>query len=282
MKLRATAADDLPILHELFVGAIADVYRPHGFEPPAPSLDVFAAQQEHLLRHDGARCVVALDRGRPVAFASAWLRGRDWFLASLFVAASAQARGLGTALLDAVWTDGALRRRTLTDAIQPVSNALYGRRGLVPTTPMLPFHGVPHRVPERRLAVGDASPAEIAAIDDYAYGFDRAVDHALWAGAGVRTVWADGERAVAYSYVFPGGTIGPVAGLDPHAAAGALRGELDRADGEVRVRVPGSSRALVACALEAGLRLLPTPGLLLLSDGVEPPDALAIGGYTLY
>ena len=50
----------------------------------------------------------------------------------------------------------------------------------------------------------------------------------------------------------------------------------------MRVRVPGSSRALVTTALRARLRLTVTPGLLLCSDGVEPPTALAPSGYVLY
>jgi len=37
--------------------------------------------------------------------------------------------------------------------------------------------------------------------------------------------------------------------------------------------------ALVEVALAAGLRLDPVPGLLLLSETVHPPTALAIGGY---
>ncbi|HEY7397984.1 MAG TPA: hypothetical protein VH538_06770, partial [Gaiellaceae bacterium] len=68
----------------------------------------------------------------------------------------------------------------------------------------------------------------------------------------------------------------------PAAAAAALASELARADGSVTVRIPGTSRALVLCALAAGLRLWPTPGLLLLSEGVVAPDALAVGGYTLF
>jgi len=55
-----------------------------------------------------------------------------------------------------------------------------------------------------------------------------------------------------------------------------------RAVGEVRVRVPGSARALVDVALAAGLRLGPVPGLLLLSERLEPPTALAPSGYALY
>jgi GNAT superfamily N-acetyltransferase len=285
VELRATAADDLPALHEVFLDAIAGVYRPHGFEPPAPTLEVFTAQQEHLLRHDAERCSVLVERGRPLAFASAWARGGDWFLASLFVSPALQRHGAGRALLDAVWDADAdadpLRRRTLTDAIQPVSNALYARRGLVPATPVLSFGGRP-AVREAPLEPGDASAAELAAIDARAYGFDRAVDHRFWELAGRRTAWRRDGHTVANSYRFPGGAVGPVAGLDPAAAAGALSGELERANGEVRVRAPGSARTLVRCALDAGLRLAPTPGLLLLSDGVDPPDALAIGGYTLY
>ena len=283
MELRATAADDLPVLHAVFLDAIGGVYRPHGFEPPAPPLEVFAAQQEHLLRHDAERCFVLVERGRPVAFASAWIRNGDWFLASLFVSPALQRNGAGRALLDAVWgTDAvAYRRRTLTDAIQPVSNALYARRGLVPATPVLSFGGRPSRR-EAPLPPGGATAAELAAIDASAYGFDRAIDHRFWEQAGRRTAWCRDKRIVAYSYCFPGGAVGPIAGLDPAAAAGALLGELALAEGEVRVRVPGSARALVACALEAGLLLGPTPGLLLLSEGVASPDALAIGSYTLY
>jgi GNAT superfamily N-acetyltransferase len=281
VELRPTAADDLPALHGVFLDAIAGLYRPHGFEPPTPPLEVFAAQQEHLLRHDPERCVVAVERGRPVAFAAAWLRGEDWFLASLFVSPAGQGRGAGRALLEAVWGETALRRRTLTDAIQPVSNALYARRGLVPATPMLALGGAPATL-ATPLRPGDARAADLAAIDAHAYGFDRTVDHRFWAEAGERTVWTRDGAPVAYSYAFPCGAIGPVAGVEPEAAAAALRGELARAKGDVRVQIPGSARALVESALEAGLRLSPTPGLLLLSDGVEPPDALAIGGYTLY
>ena len=87
---------------------------------------------------------------------------------------------------------------------------------------------------------------------------------------------------VAYSYAFPGGAIGPVAGIDAAAAAAALEGELARAQTPVTVQIPGSSRLLVEVALRRGLRLSPTPGLLLLSEGVEPPSALAIASYTLF
>jgi hypothetical protein len=56
MELLRTRAADLPALDDIFIEAIAAVYRPHGFDPPAPPLDVFANQQRHVLAHDAERC----------------------------------------------------------------------------------------------------------------------------------------------------------------------------------------------------------------------------------
>ena len=270
MDLRPAADDDLPALHGVFLRAVGGVFRPHGFEPPAPRYEAFANQQRHLLAT--GTTVVAEQEREVRGFGSSWQRDAHWFLGSLFVEPGAQAVGLGTALLDAVWGDAA-HRRTITDAIQPVSNALYGRRGLVPSTPLLAFSGRPRRI----AAPVEPAEGDLSAIDAAAYGFDRAADHVYWERYARRTTWPD-----AYSYAFPGGEIGPVAGLDSDAAAQALAAELARAEGEVRVRIPGSARALVEVALRAGLRLGPVPGLLLLSEGLLPPQALAISGYMLF
>jgi hypothetical protein len=269
VELRPTTVGDLPELHATFVDGISTVFAPHGFEASAPSLEVFSILQRHVLATGVS--YVAEDDGGVVGFSSAWTRGDDWFLASLFVRGRAQGRGVGPALLDAVWGH-ALRRRTVTDAIQPVSNVLYGRRGLVPATPLLTFTGLPQVD-----ASEDGAPADVAAIDATAYGFDRTVDHRYWQLHARRSEWGD-----AYSYVFPGGDVGPVAGATPVAAARALAAELARSDGPVRVRIPGSARELVEVALAAGLRLGPVPGLVLLSPGAEPPAALAPSGYMLF
>jgi len=271
VELRPTTDGDLPALHAIFLGAIGSVFLPHGFEPPTPTLETFSNLQGHLLR-TGTSIVAEAD-GRVVGYGSSWVRGDDWFLASLFVDQAAHGQGVGTALLDAVWTP-ATRRRTMTDAIQPISNALYGNRGLVPATPVLTFQGRP-QVDAPREQGGGA--ADLRRIDELAYGFDREVDHLHWSRHAVRTEWRD-----AYSYAFPGGEIGPVAGATPAAAASALARELAAAPGNVRVRIPGSSRLLVEVALAARLQLAPVPGLLLLSRGIEPPAALAPSSYALY
>lgn len=270
MELRPTTDADVPALRAVFVETIGELFGRHGFDAPSPPAEAWSNQQRHLLRTGTS--VVADDGGAVIGFAASFMRGADWFLASLFVDPRAQERGLGSVLLDAVWGD-ARRRRTVTDAIQPVSNALYARRGLVPATPLLTLSGRPALDRPAEPAAG----ADLAAIDAAAYGFDRSVDHAYWSTIARPTSWGD-----AYSYALPHGDIGPVAGLDERAAARALAAELTRAKGEVRVRVPGTARRLVEVALEAGLRLSPVPGLVLLSEGVAPPTALACSGYILF
>ena len=269
MELRPTTDDDIAGLHAVFVAALGDLFGRHAFDAPAPPLEAWGNQQRHLIRTGTS--VVADDGGTVVGFGASFTRGDDWFLASLFVSPETQARGLGSELLDGVWGN-ARRRRTVTDAIQPISNALYARRGLVPATPLLTFTGRPSL--DRPAEPADA---DVAAIDAAAYGFDRSVDHAYWSAIARPTTWGD-----AYSYAFPHGDIGPVAGLNAAAAARALAAELTRAEGDVRLRIPGSSRLLVELALEAGLRLAPVPGLVLLSEDAAPPTALACSGYMLF
>jgi putative acetyltransferase len=272
VDLRPAADADLPALHAIFVAAVRSVFEPHRFAPPAPRFEVYASLQQHIVR-TGSSVVAIVGDGRVLGFASSWQRDGDWFLASLFVDPAAHGRGVGSALLESVWDDADVRR-TITDAIQPVSNGLYGRRGLVPATPVLGFSGRPRPAgaPPAR-----SEPADLGAIDAAANGFDRAVDHAYWQQHARRTTWAR-----AYSYAFPGGDIGPVAGLDPAAAARALAGELALAQGDVRLRIPGTSRALVEVALAAGLQPTLVPGLLLVLESAAPPTALAIAGYALY
>jgi GNAT superfamily N-acetyltransferase len=283
VDFRPATAGDFDAMYEVLVAAEGGLRERHRFPWAAPPpLELFVDVHAHLLRWDAERMHVAEEDGRVVAFVAAFVRGDAWFLSDLFVDPEAQGRGVGTRLLDLAWGDGPARRITLADAIQPISNAMYARRGLVPTTPVLELGGRPRALDSRALEAVEPTRELLAEVDAAAYGFDRAVDHAFWAETGRTTGWLrDGEPA-AYSYAFPSGRVGPVAGRDGESAATALAGELtEPLAGEVALDVPGSARALVEVALAAGLRITGPPGLLLLSRGVEPPRALAISGYWL-
>jgi GNAT superfamily N-acetyltransferase len=281
VEIRPTERADLAAQLTVFRAAIGDLYRRHSFAPPNPPDEAFLAQQRHLLEHDSERCFVAEEAGRVVGYGAAFLRDETWFLASLFVLPEAQGRGIGPALLERVWTPGAARRLTLTDAIQPASNTLYSRRGLLPATPLLSLAGRASIAPVKDLEPEEPDAAALLRLDRAAYGFDRSPEHELWARDAELTLWARGGEPVAYSYSWAHGQIGPVAGLDGVAAAAALRAELARRE-NASVRAPGSAAALIEVAVAAGLRFSPTPGLLLVSRGVQPHDALAISGYTLF
>jgi GNAT superfamily N-acetyltransferase len=269
-------------MYGVFREAIGELYRRHSFSPPDVPEEAFVAQQGHLLRYDAERCFVAEERGRVVAYTAALLRERTWFFSSLFVVPSYQGRGLGTVLLDRAWSAAADRRLTLTDAIQPVSNTLYARRGLIPVTPMLTLDGTPRLDGDDGLEAAAPHRAALADLDRAAYGFDRTPEHAHWSEPARATLWLRRGEPVAYSYAWPSGRIGPVAGTDGRSAASALAGELVRREGErAVVVVPGSSGALVETALRAGLRIMCPPGLLLSSPPRGLPDSLAIASYTL-
>lgn len=282
MALRPARAADLPAQYEVFRSAIGELFHRHSFSPPNPPLEAFVAQQGHLLDHDAAHCFVAEEKGRVVAFSAAFARGKTWYLASLFVLPGFQGRGIGRSLLQRSWGDGYSRRITLTDSIQPVSNGLYGRAGLIPVTPLLHLAGAAARHVSASLEAAPPDADVLASLDLAAYGFPRDPDHELWRRTARATLWLRAGEPVAYSYSWPGGRVGPIAGLDGAAAAAALTGELASGTGERTVLVPGTSRELVEAALTAGLRFRGPPGLVLLSHGSEPPRSLALSGYSLF
>lgn len=282
MELRRTRDQDLPAAYDVFRAAIGELYERHRMRPPGPPLEVFISMQEHLLRTDGDRAHVAVEERRLVGFASSMARGGAWHLASLFILPKFQGQGLGRELLDRAWGDGYAWRTTLTDAIQPISNGMYARRGLIPAAPLLQLAGnasVSDLVP---LEPSEPEPAAVASLDLAAYGFDRAVDHAYWSQQTAATLWRRDGEPLAYSYAWPSGRIGPLAGTDAESAALALTAALAQRGGAPAIVVaPGTAAPLIEAALAAGLKMQAPPGLLLLSRGAKPPNALAVSSYTL-
>ena len=282
IAFRPTAETDLAAAYTVFHAAQEELHTRRGapwkvaaFDPTGP----WATMQRHLLAHDGRRAFVAERDGRVVGFTAALVRGDFWFLSALFVDPDCQGIGVGARLFELAWDASCRRHATVTEAIQPVSNGLYARRGLLPVTPMLVFSGCPRADSgATELEAVTPAPDALRIIDLAAYGFDRGVDHALWAKMSQgTTLWRRNGAPCAYSYrdTIPG-LIGPLAGIDSESAALALRAELARTpdQGEVRLAIPGTATALVRAALDAGLRFA-DPGLLLLSPGDALPSAWA-------
>jgi GNAT superfamily N-acetyltransferase len=284
MEIRPAVEADLPAVHAVFRRSIEDLYGRHRFEPPRPPRDVFIRQHAHLLEHDADRFWVAAAEGRLVGFSAALVREDAWFLSALFVSPERQARGVGKELLACVWEGSSevRHRTTIVDAIQPVSTGLYSRAGLLPITTLMNLAGEPKTRQSHGLEPGPIDEVALAGLDLAAYGFDRAPDHAFWRAEARGTLWKAAGEAVAYSYRWPGGRLGPVAGRTPEACGQALEAELARAEGRfVSLVVPASARPALSAALAAGLRYSDPPGLILSTDEAGP-DALVPHGYSLF
>jgi len=277
---RATDVD-IGFEHQVFCRAEGELRLRHGFAWVDPPFAWFAPIARHLLSTDPERCFVAKADGRVVGFSAAFVRAGVWFLAALFIDPDQQGRGIGRQLFELAAQDAPPRRITITDAIQPVSNSLYARYGLIPTTPLLQFEGTPSVDAVLGLEPDRPRPDDLGALDRVGYGFERSVDHEYWSRQRRCTVWRRAGAAVAYAYRGLTGSIGPLVARDQASAADALRAELARTP-RASVVIPGSARSMVGVAVDAHLKLVPPLGNLLLSAEVPAPDSLAISGYFLY
>ncbi|HEU4571987.1 MAG TPA: GNAT family N-acetyltransferase [Candidatus Limnocylindrales bacterium] len=220
---------------------------------------------------------------RLLGFASANVRGSAWFLAMLFIDPDDQGRGLGRALLERTLPAGARPGRpddagwtfaTVTDSVQPISNALYARLGIVPQVPMLHLAGIvrrraafpplPDGISAVRFEAVDPTDA-VAAIDRRVLGYEHPADHGFVRAdgrVGILYRGRDGD-AVGYGYTSRVGRVGPIAAVDPEllpAIAGDVLATVEP-NGVFSTWVPGAAASTVQALLEAGLRLEPFPAL---------------------
>jgi GNAT superfamily N-acetyltransferase len=270
----------------------------------------------HLLTTDPDRFWVAEpDDGATglVGFASASLREGLWFLAMLFVDPAKQADGIGQALMDrtqagrdvdpggpAIPTpddpldSGIHTWGMCTDAVQPISNGMYARRGMVPRIPIWRLFGevrrwsaVP-RLPDALSAVSfeaveQASPdgverlaARLDELDRRLLNAAHPADHAFLRRDG-RVGFLVRDRSggtVGYAYGSGVGRLGPIAALDPGLLP-ALIGTAIRetpALGTVALWVPGTAASTMRTLLEAGLRIDGFPGMICWSRADHPFD----------
>ena len=304
---------DLEACIQTWKAAIED-YQARLAQPPvADDLAPLRRLLAHALATDPARFWVAVDgEGRVAGFSCATLREGVWFLAMLFVRPGAQATGVGQALMDRAQAgrdvdpggpavpgpdepldSGIHTWGMCTDAAQPISNALYARRGMVPRIPawrlvgevrrwsaVPPLPGSLEAVPFEALATGGPDghrrlAEAVDGLDRELIGAAHPVDHAYLRREG-RSGFLVRERGAGrvhgYVYGSGGGRLGPVAALDP-ALHPALLGVAVRETpmlGAVAMWVPGTADRATRALLEAGLRFDGFPALICWSRPEHP------------
>jgi GNAT superfamily N-acetyltransferase len=288
----------------IFRESLNDYLVPAG-QRPMPEGDDRAPFFLHLLRHDGPRCWGADAGGELVAWAAAVQRGSWWFLAMLFVLPRAQGRGVGGELLRRAIraAEGADVFATVTDSLQPLSNTLYARRGMLPREALLGMAGAPKAseallgpLEREGLPATGLEPeplaasclADQAAVDAGVMGLDRSVDHSFSLGEEGRRGWLFKRAGLPAGYVMyrPDGRIGPLACVSTADVAPVLRHALVQMAacgfGTVTVRVPAPCVEAQRVLWDAGLVFDDTPGLLLASRPFGRLDRYLPADYGLF
>jgi len=220
------------------------------------------------VQHDPDRFWVAEADGGIIGAGFAILRDDAWYLCGLHVVPAWQGRGIGAELVRRTLTGVGPEtvRSVLTDALNPDSNGLYLRFGMLPQDSTLTFDGplVPATglggMATRAIDPAVDQPA-LDALDRATVGFARPMDHTTWLDVPglVGRMLLGGDTVRGYLYASERGAIGPVAAYDPADVAAALDAAADVARGmgatTLHLRAFGSGHAAITWAGAAGLRL---------------------------
>jgi GNAT superfamily N-acetyltransferase len=261
---RATTADFLPT-YDVFRDAADDLARTRGWAPvirPPEPTERFLAFRASAIRHDPDGFWVAEADGGLIAFGVAVQREHVWYLAALHVRPAYQSLGIGAEIIRRS-LEAARPGSLLTvgaDARNPVSNALYGKFGMYPETPLVEMSGPAEPGHSAVLEPGVPGPEVLAGIDRAVLDAARPEDHEFWGSVSTLrgfSVVRD-ARPVGYAYVQADGAIGPIAVLDPvdlvPAAAGAIAVAAELGAATARVRIPGVARDAIGMLLDRGWR----------------------------
>jgi GNAT superfamily N-acetyltransferase len=262
---RRAVPEDSRTTYEIFIEAADHLARTHGWTPvnrPADPPERFLAFRASVLRHDPGGFWVAEADGGLVGFGIAVQREHIWYLAALHVRPAYQARGVGAEIIRRALA-AAMPGSLLTvgaDARNPMSNALYGRFGMFPETPLLEISGPATARATDMLRPGVPGASELDKIDRATLDAARPEDHEFWAsvsGLHAFTVVRD-ARTAGYAYVQADGAIGPIAVLDPGDLPVAVDASITVAASlgatTARVRIAGAARDTVAQLLARGWR----------------------------
>lgn len=284
LTYRPVRTDEIPACAGIWRTAINDYTRRLGEHEIPPEINPVSRLFTHLQSTDPERFIVATQPApggeRLVAFASAIVRERLWYLSMLFVLPELQGAGVGRELLARVLpTDGSLTRATATDSAQPIANGLYAAHGIVPRMPLFNLSGRPDRpeafgalpsgivpVSFEALAAGPpdgaghrALSATIDALDRELLGASHPIDHRFLRSESRRGWVYHGPDGLPLGYGYAGeaGRLGPVAVRD-EALLAPMLGHLTSAvvpRGAFATWVGGAADRAMVAALGAGFRL---------------------------
>ncbi len=258
IRYRRCRRRDLYAAVRLILRAVGELRRRTG-KPPIPWRPRSApAAFEHLRRTDPTTFLCAWSGERLVGFTGAFVRGKQWYLAYLFVDPRLQAKGVGRELLRRAWRQGPGMTHGLgTFTYNQHAVGLYTSFGMVPQQLITLMEAKPGsmRLPEKTsLDVStDCTADDIAWINRLEArirGYPRAEEWGFWMRSDEYRLYLlrRGRRRVGYALVGPRGEIAPLGVVSPadlhEAAAASIRAAADEGRDLVRFFCPNGNREL--------------------------------------
>lgn len=240
---------------------------------------------------------VARDDGTVIGIAVAHQLETEWYLSDLFVEPSFRGQGLGRRLLlEAARDAGDVIRSGFLDPAELAGLAFFARRRVPARTPILRVAGkIPKEEQLAAIALGEhrfqTEPVDplrhryaLDALDRETRGSARHADHLYFASNAGGSAFSINGELVGYAYVWPDGTIGPLASFSPSYVAaffafGMMALARSHGGSWCRALVPALNVRVARAALDAGLKIEGVK--LFASDSNEMDISRYIGYHSL-
>jgi len=220
IRFRRCRREDLYPAVRLILRSIGDLREKTG-KPPVPWRPRAApAFAHHLFSTDPETFLCAWKGTRLVGFAAAIVRGKQWYLAWLFVDPRLQERGMGREMLRRVWRDGPGMTHALgTFTYNQHAVGLYTSFGMLPHELLTVMEAKTEKILLPKRPAFDASSevrrgdlAWIDRLERAIRGYPHPEEWRFWAGDEEFhvLVFRRGGRRVAYGMIGPRGEIQPI------------------------------------------------------------------------
>jgi GNAT superfamily N-acetyltransferase len=196
--------------------------------PERPKIKKIPSAIVHMYKTDFRGCWVAFSGRRMIGYGQALMRGKQWYLANLFVATHVQNRGVGRELLKRCVNYSKGKADSFALCTFPYNEAamgLYIAFGMMPLSNFLEMTKNINKKPRirstgLRIENGNShkSILRINKLEKKIRGYSRLIDLKFFAGEPeIRNIldFYDGSRWIGYSFIHQNTLIGPAGAIAP-------------------------------------------------------------------
>ena len=196
--------------------------------PEMPEFKEAPAAVVHMYKTDYKGCWVAMAGNRMVGYGQALIRGKQWYLANLFVETRAQNSGVGRELMKRCVNYGRENKvdsfALCTFPYNEVALGLYTSFGIMPQYPIFEMRNtnmVARRIQPTGLSIEDGKANEsilrINRLEKKIRGYARLVDLRFFAGESEYEIFDfyRGSKWVGYSIIHNKSLIAPAGAVEP-------------------------------------------------------------------